>query len=109
MPSRIRAFHQMSDSAVFCRSLNHSWGVQGNEIIRRYKHSKRDGLRLFLACTRCGTTRTDTYWRDGFLGSRTYSYVSDYIVEDRPKWGSAKTFNANVRQELMKRVMKGAK
>lgn len=112
MVRKATKFKSFDDDTLKCRSWNHSW-EHVITYVDTYKQRKAkravSTLELELQCTRCDTMRIDVYSRaQGELLSRRYVYPESYLVGDLSSWGGRKTFNANVRVELISRLSEGA-
>lgn len=113
MVRKAAKFRDLDDDTLKCRSWNHSWEhvVTYVDTYKQRKASRAVAtLELQLQCTRCGTYRTDVYNRaKGELLSRRYEYNDEYLIGDLSSWGGRKTFNGNVRVELVARLSVDAK
>lgn len=72
MTRRADNLGELSDEALMCRDLRHSWRlsdqrVTGGPLVRE------------LVCSRCGTVRRDEFsWPGLWLLRSTYTYPDDY-------------------------------
>lgn len=105
MVERAKSFRALSTEVLTCRAFNHSWDVSFVEIER----SRSVDYIMTLDCIRCGTRRVDRWSSRGQVNGRRYEYVDNYLVADRPQWGSTRTFNRNVKQALVARIRKTRK
>lgn len=71
----------LSDEALECRESNHSWLRLPADPQRRPALFAEGQYEKVRQCSRCNTTRTDTYLiRTGELVTRKYSYAEGYLL-----------------------------
>lgn len=104
--SKTKTLRAMETDHLVCRSLNHSWDIKSTRVVR--SNSKR-AFHIELGCLRCGATRHDRWSLKAEVEGRRYTYADGYLVASRSAWGSHSLFNANVRKELMKRLLEEAR
>lgn len=68
------AMDQMSDEAMVCRDISHSWR---SHVVLRIK----GGYERQLRCSSCGTLRIETLNSKGGLIDRYYEYAEGYRVK----------------------------
>jgi hypothetical protein len=85
------------DTFLECRDLRHSWVALG--FYRHNGHVQRQ-----LQCSRCMTTRTDT-WTPGGGRARNgrYRHATGYLLSGKPRNMSQGEMNERVRAEVIRR------
>lgn len=103
MARKSRSFADMETKNLTCRTLGHAWEHEITFVV------KQGLFELHFKCLRCPTTRIDDWTSRGLIDGRAYRYPDGYQIEGLSSWGGRKTFNQNVRAELVTRLSKGAK
>lgn len=110
---KARAFKEMSDDTLKCRSLGHAWDI---EMVTRHREDGESVWHVAHVCIRrgCGTTRLDvvpvgTSLDLPYTLSRRYGYPDDYLIDDVKSWGGALLVKRNSRDVLLRRLKQNAR